>query len=210
VRITTALIAVLMCTTSVFAQVVNRSTQDRDRDPCQGGGISVEVEPVGGRPGLDQLIAMSELVIVGTVNNVLPAFNPSPNDKRTVETDSLVAIDQILYGKLPTGVRTILLFQLGGSTATCSMVVPADPLVKNGERYVLFLRVDPRTQVPNASGAPRYFAAGYWSGKAQIVNGRIQFRPEASAGLHRHDSSDVNVFLETVQERIDKVLPKQR
>ena len=127
VRITTAAVAVLMCTTSMFAQVVNRSPQDRDRDPCPGGGASVELEPVGGRPGLDQLIAMSELVIVGTVNNVLPAFNPNPNDKRTVETDALVAIDQILYGQLPTGVRTILLYQLGGSTATCTMVVPADP-----------------------------------------------------------------------------------
>jgi hypothetical protein len=180
----------------------------RDSNPCPGGKISAEIEPVGGTPGLDQLVAMSQLIVVGTVVNVLPPVHPNPAIVTTVETDSLIAVEQVLYGKLPFGVKTILLMQLGGKATPCSYEVPDDPLVQNGERYVFFLREDDRATPPNTTGSPRYFAAGYWSGKAKIVSGKIQFLPRSSADLHSHDNRDLTTFLDMVQSRVS-LLPKR-
>ena len=74
---------------------------------------------------------MSQLIIVeGTVIAVLPSINSNPSFASSVETDSLISVEQVLYGTLPTGLHTVALAQQGGTTAQCELVVPVDPLVK--------------------------------------------------------------------------------
>jgi len=89
------------------------------------------------------------------------------------------------------------------------MVVDADPLVKFNEEYVLFLRADTRTYPPNTSGSPRYSVVGDWSGKAKIVNGKIEFLPAAHKRLHQYDNSDASAFIELVKQRIGIIFPKK-
>src|SRR5436190_6550382 len=58
------------------------------------------------------------------------------------------------------------------------------------------------------SGSPRYVVAGVWSGKAKVVDRKIQFLPRASADLHKHDNTDANVFIEILKVKIKSLLPK--
>ena len=85
--------------------------------------------------------------------------------------------------------------------------VDGDPLVSLGEEYVLFLTADNRRVVPNTSGSPRYAAVGVWSGKAKVVNNKIQFLPHASVQLHKNDNMDLNAFTALVKDRIEVLLP---
>jgi len=177
-------------------------------DPCPGGTGSAEIE-IAVVPDLETLIEASDLIIVGTVVNVLPAVLISPDRPDLTETHSLISIREHLGGSLPPTTNTILLRQIGGKVGTCTLVVPADPLVNLHEDYVLFLRADKRAHPPNTSGSPRYEAVGVWSGKAKIVNGKIEFRPAAHKELHQHDNSDANAFIELVKQKISRIFPKK-
>ena len=182
---------------AVGGQTARRSPLDRN--PCPGGMGSAILDGVE-VSSLDQLIRLSDLIIVGDVVNVLPAFNTNPDHSNIVETDSLVSVRESLHGTLPPGVRTIALSQLGGNVGGCGFIVDGDPLVSLGEEYVLFLMRDNRISVTNTSGSPRYTAVGVWSGKAKVVNNKIQFLPHANAELHKNDNMDLNAFTDLVKD----------
>jgi hypothetical protein len=192
-----ATVAVLN-TLTAGGQIARRSPFDRN--PCPGGIRTTGILETVVVASLDDLIYASDLIIVGDVVNVLPAFATSPDHPETVETDSLVSVRESLRGTLPPGVRTIALFQLGGKVGDCGFIIDGDPLVSFGEEYVLFLWRDNRTAVPNKSGSPRYAAVGAWSGKAKVVNNKIHFLPHASAGLHKNDNMDLNDFTALVKD----------
>ncbi len=200
VRIIILLTAAVLNTLTAGGQIARRSPFDRN--PCPGG-IGFAVLDGVTVPSLDRLIRMSDLIIVGDVVNVLPAFNTNPNHLGMVETNSLVSVRESLLGTLPPGVKTIALFQLGGNVGGCGFIVDGDPLVSLGEEYVLFLILDNRIGVPNTSGSPRYVAVGAWSGKAKVVNNKIQFLPHASAELHKNDNMDLNAFTSLIKETIN-------
>jgi hypothetical protein len=170
-------------------------------NPCPGGTAVVSEIDATVVPSLERLLLVSDLVVEGTVLNPVPAFNPTSSDLSSVETDSMISVTQRLWGNIPSNGSTILLFQLGGKTGGCTEIVPDDPIVQPNERYILFLAVDNRKQVPNPSGVPRYIAPGIWT-KAKITNGKIQFQPRANHGLHKYDGMDVNSFLAIVRDRI--------
>ena len=170
-------------------------------NPCPFGVISIgEIDAVV-VPGLDELLRMSDLVVVGTVLTSLPAFHPDPNTVTSVETDSLISVTGRLWGTTPANGSIVLLNQMGGKAQPCSVVVQDDPLVQPNDQYVLFLRADDRKQVPNPSGASRYIAPGIWT-KAKVVNGKIQFQAHAIRRLHQYDGMDLDKFLAIVRERI--------
>jgi hypothetical protein len=197
VRIIILFTVAVLNTLTAGGQIARRSPFDRN--PCPGGMGSAILDGVVVW-SLDQLIRMSDLIIVGDVVKVLPAFATSPDHLDIVETDSLVSVRESLRGTLPPGVRTIALSQLGGNVGGCGFIVDGDPLVSLGEEYVLFLMPDNRSAVPNTSGSPRYAAAGVWSGKAKVVNNKIQFLPHASAELHKNDNMDLNDFTALVKD----------
>ncbi len=144
----------------------------------------------------------AQLIVVGTVAKVLPAFSPDPDHPNSVETNSLVSVTKTLFDKPSLASSTITLAQIGGKVGRCGEVVPADPLVKAGEQYVLFLWNDDRKNVPNTSGSRRYWAVGVWAGKAKIVNEEVRFLPDAGAELHTYDDTDAGAFIQTVTARI--------
>jgi hypothetical protein len=168
---------------------------------CPGGGGTAIIDTIA-VPSLDKLVRLSDLIVVGSVVNVLPGFTRDSSHVTSIETDSLVSVTQTLWGTIPISAGPILLFQLSGTVGSCTITVPDDPLVKSGEQYVLFLVADNRKQVPNSSGVPRYSAIGVWSGKAKIVDGKIQFPARASAGLQKYDSTDEASFLAAVKHII--------
>jgi len=153
-------------------------------------------------------VQISDLIVVGTVAKVLPSTLIDPNHPSLPETTSLISVDEVLLGQLPYGTKTISISELGGRVEPCGLVIPDNPLFKEGEEYVLFLAADKRNVPPNTSGSPRYSTVGAWSGKAKIADGKIQFPPGASQGLHKYDNTAASTFIGTAKSRIAG-LPKR-
>jgi hypothetical protein len=170
--------------------------------PCPPTGKAVdEFDLISDPDTLDQLILGSQLIVQGTITKVLPSFNRDPNIAAAIETDSIVSVSQTLLGIL-VGTADIALGQIGGKTEACEEIIPEDPPVKAGEQYILFLRKETRTSVPNPSSLQRYFAFGLWHGMAKIENGTIHFRSPDSKRLHEYDNSSASDFVSRIQQRI--------
>jgi hypothetical protein len=177
-------------------------------DPCLGGGGTGILETII-VASLERLVRMSDLILVGTVANVLPATHMSASNWDSIETTSLISVNEVLRGTLADGTKTISISQLGGQVEPCGgLLIPDDPLFKLGEDYVLFLWADNRAIPPNTTGAPRYSSVGVWSGKAKIVGGKVQFLPRASQDLHKYDNTDAGAFITTVKDRIAILFPR--
>jgi len=179
------------------------------RDPCPGGGGTGIIDTIEGPTRLEDLIQLSEVILVGTVVNVLPATRLDTAHLDLIETTSLISVNEVLFGTLVPGTKTISISQLGGRVEPCTLRVPEDPLFRLGEDYVLFLLQNKRTNPTNTTGAPRYTPVGVWSGKAKVVDGKIQFLPRVSQGLHNYDNTDATEFIITLRARIDSLFPKR-
>jgi hypothetical protein len=175
-----------------------------DRVPPKGR-VVVMVTPLIQPITLDGLLRASSLVVDGTITSVQPAINMRENSKiPTVETRSIVAINSVLKGKVPGSSAIIMLTQIGGKYQEWDVSVAGDPVVKEGDRYILFLASDdlrPKER-PNASGCPRYCVIGVWSGKVKVSGGAITFPSEAAAKLHELDGMKVRSFIDVVKERL--------
>ena len=202
-RIIAALgIGVFLNVASGYGQAGRRGPVDRH--PCPGGtgaGILETISP----DSLEQLVRISDLIVVGTVARVLPSTLIDPNNPSLPETTSLIDVNEVVWGALPYGTNTISISELGGRVGPCGLVISGNPLVKDGEEYVFFLFADKRNVPPNTSGSPRYTTVGAWSGKAKISDGKIHFLPPASQGLHRYDSSTTTAFVATVKATVSSL-----
>lgn len=179
-------------------------------DPCPGGRATISsIDTIENPTRLEDLIQISEVILVGTVVNVLPGTRLSTQNLSLIETTSLISVNELLRGTLAPGTKTISISQLGGRVEPCTLRVPEDPLFELGEDYVLFLLQNKRTNPPNTTGAPRYSPVGIWSGKAKVVDGKIQFLPLVSQGLHKYDNTDAMEFIRALKARIDSLFPKR-
>lgn len=176
-------------------------------NPCPGGKGTAELDVVD-VPSLDYLVRASSLIVEGTVVKVLPSFARDPNHVNAIETDSLIAVSKTLHGTPPTS-NTVALFQIGGGAGSCAEFVPDDPLVGEGDQYILFLTPDNRKGVSNTSGAPRYVAVGVWSGKVKIANGSASFLPRVNSALHAYDGKSLSAFETALNEAINIRFPKK-
>jgi hypothetical protein len=177
------LIAVMLVTgifigvTGAYGQTGQLARSPNARmDPCPGGSATIStIDTIAGPRRLEDLIQLSQLILVGTVVEVLPATRTDPNHLNLIQTTSLLSVNELLMGTLAPGTKTISMSQLGGRVDPCTLHVPEDPLVSVGEDYVLFLLEDKRTDPPNTTGSPRYTPIGVWSGKAKIRLARFNF-----------------------------------
>lgn len=92
--------------------------------------------------------------------------------------------------------------QLGGTLGKLTIEVKGDPVVSEGERYILFLQRDDRKAVPNTSGLPRYVVAGIWSGKMRIEQGKMVISSASHKNLQAYDGIDMDAFIRQLQETI--------
>lgn len=176
-----------------------------DQFPIKGK-IVMNPDPLWPVTSLKQLITAAPLIISGTVLSVPPSVQVGDNRQPHphLETRSLIAVDAILKGAVPNQAGIIVLTQAGGKLGELEMVVPSDPLVQEGERYILFLMSDDDNQKarPNTSGMPRYCVVGIWSGKAKVVDRKIAFSNGADARLREYDNMDATEFTQKIRDMI--------
>jgi hypothetical protein len=159
---------------------------------------------------LDQLIRNSNLIIDGTVDKVLPSIRLDSGDPKSLETYSRIFVNKVIRGKLPEGQQFVALAEPGGNSEGYEIVFTEHPLVKSGERYILFLNPYPaRKGFMNAPpGTTLYLAVGSWAGKAKVTKEEVvQFLPAASNALHFFDNLNVGAFVTSLKERINYLYP---
>jgi hypothetical protein len=143
-----ALTGICIGVTSAYAQAggeLGRSP-NASRDPCPGGSVTTTIDTGAGPGRLEDLIQFSEVILVGTVVNVLPATRLDTTHLDLIETTSLLSVNEVLMGTLAAGTKTIAVSQLGGRVEPCTLRVPEDPLFTVGEDYVYFcFRTSERT-----------------------------------------------------------------
>jgi len=170
-----------------------------------GGTVVVRVSPTTSPSTLLQLIQKSPLILDGTVVSLMPTVTTSSGTVTPkLETHAIVAVREVLRGTVPNSSANILLAQVGGTSGKWDISAKGDPIVAPGERYILFLVSDERSELPNTSGMPRYAATGVWSGKVSVTAGKVAFLPAAKPGLHVYDNMSVDAFLQLLRDRISR------
>ena len=165
--------------------------------PCTGSVIVDAVQP----GTLDNLMRAARLIVVGTVIDVLPPEEVDPNHPGHIVTQSIISVDQLLFGTLPTNAK-IGLAQIGGKVGRFEATVAGDPVVQKGERYLLFLLADDRPVPPNKTGAARFASLGVGTGKVKIVDGKIQFSCASNPQLRKYDDTELAAFINVLQKLI--------
>ncbi len=195
-----------MIVACLFISAASAAAQTSAQRPLLGGAgaVVMDVAPTASPTTLVQLVRASIVIVDGTVSSLLPAINTSQNaDALRLETHSIIAVNAVLSGSVLNNSANILMAQIGGQTGSRSLSVAGDPMVLQGERYILFLVPDVRRELPNTSGMPRYAVTGVWSGKAKIVNGGVVFADSASAELRAYNGQSVDSFLQTLKAAIN-------
>src|SRR5438105_14346273 len=121
IRIIAALgIGVFLNVASGYGQAGRRGPVDRH--PCPGGtgaGILETISP----DSLEQLVRISDLIVVGTVARVLPFTLIYPSNPHLPETTALIDVNEVVWGALPYGPNTISFSELGGPGGPCGLVI---------------------------------------------------------------------------------------
>lgn len=105
---------------------------------------------------VNDLVWVSERIVIGTVSDILPAVyvdDPIIDVERSLRvpvTDYVIQIEQHLRG---TPTETITLRRLGGTVDGCTVDVHGAPDLNVGDRLLLFL-------TPLADGQPTYVTSG--------------------------------------------------
>ena len=157
------------------------------------------------------LIHMSFLIVDGTGSEVLPAVSVNPDpDIPSAETYSVVTVSEILSDIVHAKPSSLFVVQTGGSGGKWQVDTPQTPLLKKGERYLLFLYPDKREPAFDTHGTPRYNALGVWSGCVKIEDCKTFFLPSAVLELHKYDNTTREAFVNLVRARVDAVAPKNQ
>jgi hypothetical protein len=157
---------------------------------------------------LDQLIRRSKLIIDGTADKVLSSVRLDPNSPLALKTFTRISINSVIWGELPKDQKIIALAEPGGNLEGYEVIYKQHPLVKSGERYILFLTPYERKGFVNNLGTPIYTPVGSWAGEAKVnKEGVVRFLPAASDALHFFDGMDMEMFVAAINERIKHLFP---
>lgn len=173
--------------------------------PGQGGSVVITVSPIDSFLSLEDLAAQADLIVLGTVERVLPSRFHNPSNPGSLETDSLIAVQRVLSGEDRSTNGRLLISQIGGKAGEFTAIVPQDTLLREGQQYFLFLDRETRDDMPNSTGAPRYVITGVWMGKVPVdtESGRATFSLMADDSPSRESTSgqfDVAEFETKVRE----------
>jgi hypothetical protein len=205
--------ALLAMPENAYPQNKNYSAANTPVTPPPGNIILNQhpIEPVG---SLDQLIRMSQVVIDGVVTTTLPPVVRNSAIPGAVETDSIVTVQNVIFGASPSSPE-FLLVEDGGKQGGWTVTVSGDPMVQPGERYIFFLQTDPRSSIPNSAGVipasssvPRYMPTVYANGKVRVAgSGLISFPAGTVSILSQYSGVSLIGFLSSVQSRIQAIYP---
>jgi hypothetical protein len=176
-RLLVVLVLIVPAATSVFAQ------ESRERG---------EIHAIGDPAPLRSFKALCDraaVIIEGVVESDSSRLMPSMGMPH-VETDFQLAVSRVIKGSLDTS--RIVVSEMGGTFGDLHLIMNF-PLLKQGDRYILFLYADKRADFPPVPGLPR-FQADIFYGTFRVDAGKIQpFFRDHFKGKYTGLSSDAFV-----------------
>jgi hypothetical protein len=193
----------------MFSPIICLAQLYQPGQPKPPGKYYVQADLRTGANSLDGLIKMADLILDGTVGKVF-SIRRNPDIPTSLSTYSSISVNSVIRGKLPEGQQSVFMIETGGILDGYEVYYSNSPFVKSGERYVLFLKSDPKLEPVQALGAPVYRIVGSWVGKAKVTEEkRIKFySADAHSSLHSFDDLNVEEFVNGVFERINYLYPK--
>jgi len=135
----------IVCAAIVSVVTAFGQAQDTPKSPAMRihRGISEVVEP----SALDEMGFFASLIVEGVVE-----ADSAKRRGSGVETDFRIAVTRVLKGSADT--KELTVWQFGGALDDDEYIIRSHPLLQRGERYVLFVRSDPQTHLPNGVNRP--------------------------------------------------------
>jgi hypothetical protein len=204
------IISIIIIAANCNAQLNYQPIPSKSRAPGKYEFDHIEIVGLAG--SLDQLIMMSELIIDGTVDKVLPSVRIASNDPLSLETYCQISVNKVIRGDLPKGQQIVAMAEPGGNSEGYEVVYKEYPLVKPNERYILFLKPyfgrNAAAVKDQKIGMPLYMMVGSGACNAKATEkGLVQFLPAAHATLQSFDGLKIETFSTALAERINKIYP---
>jgi hypothetical protein len=131
------------------------------------GEVHLIADPMPLRSFKD-LCEKADLIVDGVAET--EASRLTSNRAANIETDFWIAVNRVLKG--PAETRKVVVSEIGGTVGDLR-VIPNYRLLQRGERYILFLYTDKRTDVPKIEGLARYRDDTFY-GQFHVTDGKIE------------------------------------
>jgi hypothetical protein len=182
--------------------------QNNQPIPLAPGRYVIDTSSMEVIPSMKELIRRSKLIIDGTVEKVLPSERLNQDQPGSLNTHSIITVNQVIRGELPNDQKSVTVIEPGGNLEGYEIINKRHPLVKSGERYFFFLKPNNRPGFVNDLQKPIYIVVGD-VGKASVSEkGTIKFPPLAASDLRSFNDSDVAKFVTSLTELINYLYPK--
>ena len=113
-----------------------------------------------------------------------------------METDSIFTVTHILKsGGVKPGEKFVV-SQTGGQYGKPRIIAQDVEIVRQGQRYILFLVPDTRPNLPTYGGLSRFVVDGIWHGSFAVIDGKIRLNPASL--LKAYDNMPISAFLSQV------------
>ena len=187
----------LMCLAAISATAQIDARRKAGDPPRPASGIvRCFLEPLFVPTSLQKLVAHSFVIVDTEVAAVQPARLRDASDPASVETDSILTANSVLKaGGVKLGAKFVI-SQTGGQYGKLQLVAQDVEIVRQEQRYVLFLVPDTRPNLPTYGGLSRFVVDGIWHGSFAVIDGKIRLNPASL--LKAYDNMPISAFLSQV------------
>jgi hypothetical protein len=146
----------------------------------------------------------------GTVRAIFPTRLRQVNDPISAETDSLFAVDRVLKGP-PETLRSLVITQVGGKYGDVEVNVKDRPLLKTGDRHILFLNHDRRTLVPIYPRTDGNFTIiGGFTGNFKVEGNVMKWLGPANGVFSKFQNAGADNFIAQILAEVSAFPPQAR
>lgn len=150
---------------------------------------------------LDELIALSDAIVIGTVLEILPSQQVvSEAGKADIYTDVLVQVDRYLYGKDESNIIAVRVYN--GRVGNTVKVGNEEPVFTVGEETFLVLislQDEPMLGSENIGASAHYRVCGAVQGKGSYSDGVVKgLRPDN----YQEENQDYTVSIDIIEGKI--------
>lgn len=146
--------------------------------------------------GFDEVIERAELIVIGTVRETHSAWDASG---QTIFTRALLDELELLKGEVPASVYELEV--PGGVVGDAAQVYPGIPVLRRGERYVLFIRGDRQHFIPFVGAYQGVYSVLRSGGEEHVF--RYDQPPEPASAIGAQTAPDAPTLDEFVRRIVD-------
>ncbi|MDR2877011.1 MAG: hypothetical protein LBV36_03085 [Chromatiales bacterium] len=146
----------------------------------------------------DQLVARAEVIVIGTVRDTRSALGA---DGQTIYTwADLVDLD-VLKGDVPEAVYRLRV--PGGVLGDAAQIYPGMPVLKRGERYVLFVRGHLQQFIPFVGAFQGVYSIRRVDGEERVLRyDRLSSETAFAAGAMLNSAPTLDEFVQQIRGQL--------